>query len=105
MFEGGEPFSTVGMFAPRQGEGMAVDLPVNPPAPISQPVAGPSSSRLSPSVVKIDSEPSTSIPSSRRAMKAVRPDPTEGWFVAWNAVLPGVYFGVQVTSCSFESIC
>ena len=97
MFEGTDPFAGVDTLMPRQDMDVHMDPLARTPPFTQQPVAGPSTSRLSqPPVTMTDPGPSTST-SSHNSVTAIDPIPGKGWFVAFHAVLPGVErrFGLQ----------
>jgi len=86
-----DPFSVVGGgLIPRQGGDVFTDPPIGTPAPAPQPVAGPSTSRSSRTGKAVDYR----TPTPHHAMGTAISN--EGWFVAFNAVIPGVYYGVYV---------
>ena len=105
-----DPFSAVDVLLPRQGEDVVMhpqgedvvmshegeDIPTGPPVtttiPTPQPIAGPSTSRTSRTGKAVDYGILTSALSSHHITGT--PVPNQGWFVAFNAVLPGVYYGV-----------
>jgi hypothetical protein len=107
MFKDRDPFDAiVGGLMPRRGEDSSTDSPVSTQEPTPQPVAGPSYSRSSRSAVRApDPKTSTSTLSPRQVTKTARRIPNQGWFVAWHAVIPGVYYGVSVyLPCSFSPL-
>lgn len=95
MFADRDPFDAMLGFMPRQGENSPTDSPVGTQEPTPQPVAGPSRSQSSrPAIRAADPKASTSTPSPRYVTKTACRNSNQGWFVAWHAVLPGVYYGV-----------
>lgn len=95
MFKEGDPFSVNNVPKPRKGKGPSTD-PALDRAPATQPVPGPSNPRSSRSVITAPGpEPSASAP-PRFIEKSMRSVPSKGWFVTWNAVIPGVYHGMYV---------
>lgn len=106
MFAGSpDPFSAVGGLLPHHDGDVFTDPPISTPAPTPapapapQPVAGPSTSRSSRTGKAVDYGTPTLVLSPRHTTGT--PIPNQGWFVAFNAVIPGVYYGVYV--CHFRS--
>lgn len=93
MFKTDDPFAGVGTLMSHQDDGMSIEPPVSTPTPTPQPAIGPSNSQSQWTVIIANSQPSTSAPSSHRAAKATRLISNQGWFIAWNAAIPGVYYG------------
>jgi len=89
-----DPFSAVDELMPQQGGDIFTDPAASIPTPTRQPIAGSSTHQSPQSVGKINFGAPSSVSSSRRAMKAASRIHGQGWFVAFNAVLPGVYYGV-----------
>lgn len=106
MFEDSpDPFSAVDGLVPRQTGSIFTDPPVSTPAPAPtpQPVAGPSTSRSSRAGKAVDyGIPTHVLPPHCTIGTGV---PNQGWFVAFNAVIPGVYYGVYVCPIhSFDTL-